>query len=86
MDTDITPPVAPETEAPMTGERLAKELGCHHTTVSRWRNGHRLPGVELLNELALVAEIPYDEIFTAWRNGPKEFSRFFRIRILGEFE
>lgn len=74
-----------ETEDPeLTGSRLARQLGCHHTTVSRWRNGHRLPGVQLLHELAIVTEIPYEEIYTAWKGGEKTFAPFFRVRILGE--
>jgi transcriptional regulator with XRE-family HTH domain len=73
------------TEDPeLTGSRLARQLGCHHTTVSRWRNGHRLPGVHLLHELASVTEIPYEEIYTAWKGGEKTFAPFFRTRVLGE--
>jgi transcriptional regulator with XRE-family HTH domain len=68
----------------MTGGELARRLGCHHTTVSRWRNGHRLPGVALLNELSTVTGIPYPEILTAWQSGAKNFGHFLRTEVLDE--
>jgi len=68
----------------MSGSQLAAELGCHHTTVSRWRNGHRVPGVQLLHQLSVVTEIPYQEVFEAWQGGEKTFAPFVRVRILGE--
>lgn len=67
-----------------TGGELSRALGCHHTTVSRWRNGHRLPGVHLLYTLSTVTETPYEDIYAAWTKGEKEFAQFVRMRFLGE--
>ena len=67
-----------------TGGELSRALGCHHTTVSRWRNGHRLPGVQLLHSLAIVTETPFEDIYTAWARGDKAFAKFVRTQFLGE--
>jgi len=55
----------------MTNSEFAKAVGCDVTTASRYRNGHRLPGVQLLERIRLVLGVSHDELHAIWEKGTK---------------
>lgn len=73
-------PDAPE----MTNALFAKRIGCHPSTISRWRNDDRLPGVALLDRIVDEFGFDYGEVRHAWLGGKKEWGRFIRIRVFKE--
>jgi transcriptional regulator with XRE-family HTH domain len=70
----------------MTNGEFAKAIGCHITTASRYRNGHRLPGVELLEEIRKVLDVSHDEIHRVWAQGKKAFGAYLRDRVFDDEE
>lgn len=68
----------------MTNAEVATRVGCHASTVSRWRNGDRLPGVELLERIRTEFGFSYEEVKRAWDGGKPSWGKFVRIRIYGE--
>lgn len=68
----------------MTNSEFARRVGCHASTVSRWRNDSRLPGVELLDRIRSEFGFTYEEVKAAWDGGKKSWGKFIRTRIYGE--
>ncbi len=65
----------------MSNSEFAKLVGCHVTTASRYRNGHRLPQVQLLERIRQVVGVTHEEIHQVWSLGPEVFSRFLREHL-----
>lgn len=65
----------------VSGRQFAAAVGCHPTTVSRWRNGHRLPGVALLDRIRKALGVSHDVIQIAWAAGQPAFSEFLKERV-----
>jgi transcriptional regulator with XRE-family HTH domain len=59
----------------LTNKQFATAIGCHFTTASRYRNGHRLPQVELLERMRKVLGVSHDEIYDVWSKGRRYKSR-----------
>jgi transcriptional regulator with XRE-family HTH domain len=53
----------------LTNSEFAEAVGCDVTTASRYRNGHRLPGVELLESIEALLGMPHDELMRVWHAG-----------------
>ena len=68
----------------MTNAEFARRVGCHPSTVSRWRNDDRLPGVLLLDRIATEFGFEYETVKRAWLGGKKEWGKFIRTRIFKE--
>lgn len=65
----------------MTNAEFARAIGCHVTTASRYRNGHRLPGVEKLEAIRSAFGLSHDEIHRLWQAGPQVFSAYLREKV-----
>lgn len=65
----------------LSNRDFARAVGCHITTASRYRNGHRLPGVEKLEGIRRTLGVSYDEIYAEWRKGKESFGAYLRERV-----
>lgn len=68
----------------MTNAEFARRVNCHPSTVSRWRNNDRLPGVLLLDRIADEFGFDYAVVKRAWLGGKKEWGKFVRTQIFME--
>lgn len=68
----------------MTNAEFARRVGCAPSTVSRWRNNGRLPGVELLDRICIEFGFSHEEAKKAWDGGKKSWGKFVRTRIFDE--
>jgi transcriptional regulator with XRE-family HTH domain len=68
----------------MTTTEFAEAVGCHVTTASRYRHGHRLPGVELLERIREVLGVSHEEIMTVWGRGAEAFGAYLRKTVFDE--
>ena len=68
----------------MSNSQFAAAVGCHFTTASRYRNGHRLPGVEKLEGIRRTLGVSYDEILREWQKGKESFGAYLRQHLFDE--
>lgn len=52
----------------LSNSEFAAIVGCHVTTASRWRNGHRLPEVKFLEAIREALGISWEEVYQEWAN------------------
>lgn len=69
---------------PPTNEEFAERVGCDFTTVSRWRNGNRLPKPEMLGVIAEAFGLPQSEMFEHYTAGASEFGKYLRRQVFQE--
>lgn len=70
----------------MTNTQFAAETGYHHTSVSRLRNGHRLPSTQQLVQICDTFDLDLAEFTRAHAKGAEAFSALLREKVLGEEE
>ena len=68
----------------MTNSEFAAAVGCDVTTASRYRNGHRLPGVRLLKEIRTVLDMTPEEIEAVYDQGAEAFGAMLRERVFDD--
>lgn len=61
----------------VTNSSIAARLGVHWSTVSRWRNGSRVPSPATLNRMVEVYQLDPGEALAAYSRGPRAFSDYF---------
>lgn len=66
---------------PLTNQELGELIGCTHSMASRLRAGKRLPGLDTLQNIQRVFDIPWDKLIAARNAGQDEFGRVFRAAI-----
>jgi transcriptional regulator with XRE-family HTH domain len=72
--------------AQMTNTQFAAETGYHHTSVSRLRNGHRLPSTQQLVHICDTYGLDLAKFTRAHAEGADVFSALLREAVLGEEE
>jgi transcriptional regulator with XRE-family HTH domain len=65
----------------VTLETFAKKTGCHFTTASRLRSGHRLPSGRLLARIVKEFDLRADEAMQAYTSGESEFGEYLREKV-----
>jgi transcriptional regulator with XRE-family HTH domain len=70
--------------AQMTNTQFAAETGYHHTSVSRLRNGHRLPSTKQLVHICDTFQLDLAKLTRAHAEGAVAFSALLREEVLGE--
>lgn len=55
----------------LSNSEFAALVGCHVTTASRWRNGHRLPEVVYLERIRDALGLEWDDVYSRWEAGRK---------------
>jgi transcriptional regulator with XRE-family HTH domain len=66
----------------VTLEAFAARVGCHFTTASRLRAGHRMPGRRLLRRIVEGYGLDREEAFRIFTEGtPEQFGEYLRDRI-----
>lgn len=70
----------------MTNTQFAARTGYHHTSVSRLRNGHRLPSTEQLIRICDTFGLNIEKYVRAHAEGAEAFSALLRDEVLGEDE
>lgn len=70
----------------VTLDEFADRVGCHFTTASRLRGGHRLPGRELLGRIVEAYNLDDKEALTAFTSGKEAFGQLLRDRIFTDYE
>jgi len=65
----------------VTLETFAKKTGCHFTTASRLRSGHRLPSGRLLGRIIRQFGLNADEAMTAYNAGEDQFGQYLREKV-----
>lgn len=53
----------------LSNSEFAELVGCHVTTASRWRNGHRLPEVKYLEAIRVALGLTWQEVYDEWKAG-----------------
>jgi transcriptional regulator with XRE-family HTH domain len=53
----------------LSNSEFATIVGCHVTTASRWRNGHRLPEVKYLEAIRVALGLTWVEVYEEWSQG-----------------
>ena len=66
----------------MTNQELADAIGVSASMASRLRNGHRLPGVEVLGKLAEYLDVDLERMVAAHAQGTQAFGVLVRGRLL----
>lgn len=61
----------------VTNSRIAMLLGVDYSTVSRWRNGSRVPSAPTLQRMVTVFDLDAAEALEAYSGGPEAFSAYF---------
>jgi transcriptional regulator with XRE-family HTH domain len=69
---------------PPTNEEFAEKVGCDFTTVSRWRNGSRLPSPAALGRIVEAFDLSRDEAFGNYTAGAEQFGQFIRRKVFRE--
>lgn len=72
--------------AQMTNTQFAAETDYHHTSVSRLRNGHRLPSTKQLVHICDTFNLNIEKYVRAHAEGAEAFSALLREEVLGEEE
>jgi transcriptional regulator with XRE-family HTH domain len=72
--------------AQMTNTQFATRTGYHHTSVSRLRNGQRLPSTEQLVRICDTFGLDLEKFVRAHAAGAETFSALLREEVLGEEE
>lgn len=70
--------------AQMTNTQFARETGYHHTSVSRLRNGDRLPSTAQLLRICETFGLDVEKYVRAHAQGREVFSALLRKEVLGE--
>lgn len=65
----------------VTNQEFAEATGCDSTMASRLRNGHRLPGADLLHRIATEYEIPLELLHQKRDEGCEAMGAFLRDAI-----
>lgn len=65
----------------MTNVEFGAAVGCHHSMASRIRNGHRLPGVDLMTRISEQFDIPMSTMLKARKAGPGEMAKLLGKRV-----
>lgn len=68
----------------MTNTQFADRTGYHHTSVSRLRNGQRLPSTKQLVHICDKFGLNLDKYVRAHAEGAEAFSALLREEVLGE--
>lgn len=66
----------------MTNEEVAEFIGVHYSTVSRLKNGDRMPSGGLLYDIMRVFRLDPKETMNAFGQGPAVFAPYFRRCVL----
>lgn len=64
----------------ITNPEFARRVGCHFTMASRLLNGHRLPGIDLMERISAEFEIPIEDLLAARRDGAAAMAALLRER------
>ncbi|TAK82631.1 MAG: XRE family transcriptional regulator [Aquabacterium sp.] len=67
----------------VTLEAFAERVGCHFTTASRIRAGHRLPGRVLLGVIVEKYNLDPKEALKAFTTNKETFGAYLRANIFG---
>lgn len=70
--------------ASMTNKQFADRTGYHHTSVSRLRNGQRLPSTSQLLHICEKFELDIEKYVRAHAEGAQVFSALLRAEVLGD--
>lgn len=70
-----------EIKSIVTLETFAKKTGCHFTTASRLRSGHRLPSGRLLSRIVDSFGLKADEALAAYTGGEEKFGEYLRENV-----
>jgi len=70
--------------AQMTNTQFAERTGYHHTSVSRLRNGHRLPSTSQLLRICEEFGLDVEKYLRAHSQGAEAFSALLREEVLGD--
>lgn len=65
----------------VTLETFAKRTGCHFTTASRLRSGHRLPSGRLLGRIIKEFGLNAEEAMAAYNQGESQFGEYLRDKV-----
>ena len=74
------------TGSAVTLEAFAAQVGCHFTTASRLRAGHRLPGRVLLGRIQKVYGLDPEATLAAFTSSKEEFGAYLRSEVFKEAE
>lgn len=66
----------------MTNEEVAEFIGVHYSTVSRLKNGDRMPSGGLLYDIMRVFRLDPEKTMNAFGQGPSVFAPYFRTHVL----
>lgn len=61
----------------VTNSSIAARLGVHWSTVSRWRNGSRVPSPATLQKMVQVFDLDAAEALEAYSRGREAFGSYF---------
>src|SRR5690606_41830790 len=70
--------------AQMTNTQFAERTGYHHTSVSRLRNGHRLPSTSQLLRICEEFGLDVEKYLRAHSQGAEAFSAPLREEVMGD--
>lgn len=65
----------------VTLDTFAKKTGCHFTTASRLRSGHRLPSGRLLGRIVKEFGLNAEEAMAAFNKGEDDFGGYLRDKV-----
>lgn len=68
----------------MTNEEVADFLKVHYSTVSRLKNGERMPSGGLLWDIIRVFRLNTEEAMNAFGEGPSVFAPYFRVNVMNK--
>jgi transcriptional regulator with XRE-family HTH domain len=64
------------TKTGVTNQQFADACGIHYSMSSLLRNGHRLPGADLLHTISKAYGLSLEDLYVARDKGAKAFGRF----------
>jgi transcriptional regulator with XRE-family HTH domain len=65
----------------VTLDTFAKKTGCHFTTASRLRSGHRLPSGRLLGRIIKEFGLSAEEAMAAYNTGETAFGEYLQDKV-----
>jgi len=71
------------TETPVSNASFGKAIGVHFTTASRYRNGERVPSIDVARKIVQAYDLDLNEMTEAMAGGRETFGHYIRMHVFG---